>query len=811
MRIKEFSIRRYGPLPDTGRVALDDFSLLFGENEDGKTLTIDALVKLLLHQLSPQRLKDLFKNINRVDEDPDGYLIIEDESGEEIKLPDKGDLASITDLTPEECRNIFVIRNSELSIALESEFYGNVTDRLTGLRTEEILSIKRELQELGKLTNPSSTASLRDVAGEKLKTRTTNAEELIENIAALGKMIEQEELDRLEETLHNIRGKISEIDSMIKTFEDARKREKYEKGSEAYEALISAQQNLQELESYSNEDAKLWEECVRYIKDWEKETEKLQSKVDGEKRKFEQKETALKEERAGFEILRDRKKRIDNEIEPERKIYEMGIGKVRSEEIRSSFFTAAAITSAALLLISILGLIMNPSPLLYGLLASFLISTGVFAALRFSYTREKAHLAAVFERIRLATSRFELAGENIQEILSNIQKFDEEYSKREFETQEADKELSSLEKEIKRLTETDIADLEKKIREAARKIQDLTQKSGVRTLGEYNEKLQMKLGYEKSSETQGEILKSHFGSKGENSKENLSYWHNEIEALKEFEHKARGITYDEKTVSQLRSNRETFLGEEQELESKAAKFYEQLKEIERKVNEILQLKNNYLHCATSVDLKAIRDKLLGFRDKVETEKDNAVEAISIFEDLQREEEEKISTLFGKDSPISQHFREITGGIYQEVEFVHDEMRKVQVRLTDGSTLDADKLSGGAYDQLYLSIRLALGEKLLQGNKGFFIMDDPFIKADKERLQRQIDILNRISQSGWQIIYFTAKDEVKDALKQDIENGNVSYMELPSISLQQNLGVGHTTESTSSPNTASQTNQGKLLL
>ena len=42
MRIKEFSITRYGPLRDTGRICLSDFSLVFGGNDDGKTLTIDV-------------------------------------------------------------------------------------------------------------------------------------------------------------------------------------------------------------------------------------------------------------------------------------------------------------------------------------------------------------------------------------------------------------------------------------------------------------------------------------------------------------------------------------------------------------------------------------------------------------------------------------------------------------------------------------------------------------------------------------------------------------------------------------------------
>jgi hypothetical protein len=756
-------------------VVLDNFSLLFGKNEYGKTLTIDALVKLLL-----QRGRRLFNKIDRVNEDPDGYLIIKDETGKELKLPEKGDLASNTELTPEECRNIFIIRNSDLSIASEGEFYRNVTDRLTGLRTEEISSIKAELQELGKLTSATSGASLRDWAGEKLKTRTRSALELTKEIETLEKKLKEEDLDRLEEILLNIRERISQTNSELEIFEDARKREKYEKGTKAYEALISAQQNLRELEGYSNEDAKLWEACERDIERWKKDMEGLQSEVDANKSEFEQKRKALNNMRIEIELVRDRKKRIDNEIEPEIKNYEMGIGKVKREEARNKFFTTATIASAILLLTSIIGLIMNPSPLFYGIFASFLIATGIFGALKFSFTREKSHLAAVFERIRLAASRFELPGENIQEILSNIQNFNEEHSKRESEIQEVDRQVSSLEKEIKRLTETEIASLEKKIRQAAEKIQDLVQKSGVRTLQEYNVKLRLKQGYEQSAKTQQEILNSHFGSKAKNLEENLSYWCDEIEALKEFKHKANGITYDEKSVSRLKEEQDMLRTKEQELDTKGAEFYQQLREIEKKANELLQLEANYLYCATSVDLKAIRDKLSEFIDKVETEKTNALTAIWVFERIEEEEEGKISVLFGKDSLVSQHFCEITDGVYQEVDFVLDDVKGVQVRLQDGSTLAADRLSGGAYDQLYLSIRLALGEKLLKGTKGFFILDDPFVKADRERLQRQIDILRRTSKSGWQILYFTAKDEVRDVLRQDIESGQVRYIELQSI-------------------------------
>ncbi|MCK4533686.1 AAA family ATPase, partial [bacterium] len=48
MKIKEFSIIRYGILSDHGKIKLNNFNLFFGRNEKGKSLTIDALVKMLL-------------------------------------------------------------------------------------------------------------------------------------------------------------------------------------------------------------------------------------------------------------------------------------------------------------------------------------------------------------------------------------------------------------------------------------------------------------------------------------------------------------------------------------------------------------------------------------------------------------------------------------------------------------------------------------------------------------------------------------------------------------------------------------------
>ena len=72
----------------------------------------------------------------------------------------------------------------------------------------------------------------------------------------------------------------------------------------------------------------------------------------------------------------------------------------------------------------------------------------------------------------------------------------------------------------------------------------------------------------------------------------------------------------------------------------------------------------------------------------------------------------------------------------------------------------------------------MGKELLQGQTGFFILDDPFIKADTGRLKRMMEILVEISRQGWQIIYFSAKDEILDVLKPYVDSEEISLHQVP---------------------------------
>jgi len=772
MKIKEFSIRRYGPLPDTGRILLSNFNLFWGKNEEGKTLTIDALVKLLLGR----NVKD-FERIDRVEENPEGYIIIENDKGEEIKLPERGDLPKIADLTPSECRNIFVIRNSDLSIARESEFYTNITDRLTGLRTEEISRIKDILKGMGKIT---PTGAFRDIKDEKLKTRVENAQNLIEKIKELSREIKEKKFDELEEEYVRLDEKIERIEQEIKSLEDARKREKYEEGGKALDTLKKSLEELKGLDIYNETDEQSWRDCENDIKRYNEERKELLKELKEKVENLNEISEKLREVGREFEVFDKRKKKIDDDVEPELKNYENGVEELKSKETKNKFYTVAAITSAILLSISILGLAINPIPIFYGFIAFFLISTAVFGGLRFTFTQKRAYLNAVFERIKLTCSRFELDGENAKEIYSKIQKFKDEYDKIISKLQEIKRKKENLEEEIKKLREVKIPEVEKKIKNAEKKIGELKEKSGVKSLEEYAEKLKLKQELEKTVSKNESILKSHFREKEKELERNISYWEEEIRKLEKYKDKAKDVKYSETTLSNLESEKQKLEQKVEELKEDMESIQKKMKEIEQEANKILRLEEEYLYCNTLADLKTVNNKLQEFVNENENSRDNVLKAIKIFEEIEKEEKEKVSKLFGKESPISKYFNEITDGLYEEVVF-NQEKEKIEVKRKDGKILGAEKLSGGAYDQLYLSIRLTLGEKLLKGKKGFFIMDDPFIKSDPDRLKKQIETLKKISSLGWQVIYFSAKGEIKEIFEEDIKTGKINYVKIWGIS------------------------------
>ncbi len=771
MKIKEFSIIRYGPLPNTGRILLQNFTLFFGKNEDGKTLTIDAIVKLLLGR----HVKD-FNQINRVEENPEGYVMIEDDEGKEIKLPEKGNLTQLSGLTPSECRNVFIIRNSDLAISDESQFYAKVTDRLTGLRTEDISRIKEGLRELGKIT-PSGM--FRDIRNENIRKRVENAKNLIEEIGTLAKRINEEKFDELEEGYASRKDESTRINEEIKNLEIARKREKYEQAKEALDNLANALKDCKRLEIYNESDERLWRSCEQDVKIHTEEKGNLLAEIKEAEEELKEMTGKLDSAEESVRVLDERKKKIDNEIMPELREYQNRRSELAQQEVKTKFFTSFGIVAVILVGISLLATIWSPALLSQILATVFFVLAAISAALKFQFVREKARLAGMLERNKLILSRLGLSAEDIEGILLNIQRFDEEYRGKYDQWQDIKRKKEYLEGKIKELRDERLAGVESKINSANAEILGIKINSREQSLEEYVRKLDAKREVEKRIGEQESILRTHLGRKTGGVEENISYWEEETVKLEQYKDKAQGVKYSEAAASELERQSLELENVLQDIGEKMQSLQVEMAEVERKVNDILLVEDEHLHCKTSVDLQAVKGKLQGFVRGNESNREHALEVIKIFDEIEMEEREKVAELFGKESPVSDYFHSITNGVYEEVTLNQQE-GKIEVKHVDGEILGAEKLSGGAYDQLYLSIRLALGEKLLKGKKGFFIMDDPLVKADPDRLRRQVDVLKKISGMGWQVAYFSAKGEVKDILKEDIDKGSIKYVEVQGI-------------------------------
>ena len=390
------------------------------------------------------------------------------------------------------------------------------------------------------------------------------------------------------------------------------------------------------------------------------------------------------------------------------------------------------------------------------------------------YLLKRGRAAKMFEKLRQSVSQFGWQADDLEALRAELRAFDEEYERQKRKVDEARGDVRSIGQRIDDLKEEERSLAEKR-RNAESSVRELKMSSGVSSVEEYHDRLAEKKEKERIVERELDRLENLLPSKAETPEDRTRYWTKALEDLREYEEKAPGIRYDERSEAELRGRKEELANKRESLQEELKSFQRRLGEIERDAGAVLR-GDEVIRCATSVDLRGIRRRLLDFREETLRSRDNVLKAIDLLREIERSEKEKIAGHFGGGSPVSLYFKEITGGKYEEVTYDPEEER-IRVGGGDGPPLEASRLSGGAFDQLYLSIRLALGEKLLGEDRGFFIMDDPFIKADKGRLARQMEILRGLSERGWQIIYFSAKEEVRRLLDADIKEGRVTLSEI----------------------------------
>jgi hypothetical protein len=104
---------------------------------------------------------------------------------------------------------------------------------------------------------------------------------------------------------------------------------------------------------------------------------------------------------------------------------------------------------------------------------------------------------------------------------------------------------------------------------------------------------------------------------------------------------------------------------------------------------------------------------------------------------------------GLTTAVSNHFRNLTGGRYQEVTLDGS----TPVSVGGALTLETPQLSQGTLGSLALATRLALSELYLKDMDGFFLLDDPFTDMDSTRRAAAIQAIGTFAENH-QVLFFT---------------------------------------------------------
>jgi uncharacterized protein YhaN len=267
------------------------------------------------------------------------------------------------------------------------------------------------------------------------------------------------------------------------------------------------------------------------------------------------------------------------------------------------------------------------------------------------------------------------------------------------------------------------------------------------------------------------------------------------EKLAEMRNKEESIRQDREKLkdrlSSLNIDQSDYVKEKPNVDY-SAKEEERLKgKIEKKEEQIRNKQENLKSIEMKIAQSVNDDSKTGFSDlyqalhksRRETEKElkevkaEIVAGKIVFdqlEELRKKEDERIKENLNSKK-IQEVISKMTSGKYKGVSLVGDKLEVIG----ELENFTLDQLSTGTGEQILLALRVGLSGELLKEDSMFLILDDAFQNSDWERREVLVQNLVDLAKEGWQIIYLTMDDHIRDLFQ---EKGKVFGDQFKSISL-----------------------------
>ena len=776
MHVKRIAISRYGPLKPFDE-ALDAFTVIHGPNERGKTLIIDALVRILYKDELKRPHHRLFGNLNRVDERPEGFVVMATHAGE-TKIGAEESLSDVSPvaISPEDFRNVFLIRDSDLALNDEEGYYGRLSERLCGTRSTAIDRLMNALKRIGRLRSarPDSPLTIRkDPDQKRVGEQVVAAERLLDEMIETGKALARDEFDLSYRRLADLTESRERLEGEHRRLRAAETVARLGKARDAAHDVRADLAAVAALAAADDDRLAAWRGLIVKRDMWEKDLADAVARGD-------ELRSARDEARAGWETMRAAaaakealRDRACAELRPLIEGWQTERTLCNHAEHATRAVVAVMVASIVLGVIAVVAGLMTHSPIAVG--AAFACAAAAAwcgvslwrgSQARMRLTRREADVVATSARIGLPTE----SAMDANDALDTVERDAAQALER---ARDAEVVLRQRETDVA-ANESLASDLRARIAQARNALDAERVATGFESVDHLETALTRRRELEGGIATRLALLRGWIPAAARVADHEAFLRACEAEVARGLSGPpADGAPDDPEAAARIEVELERVSAEERALRQRLEKSRQDLRRIEVRIADLGAIEAP-VHCRTTGELADAQRRITEFCETVQRDARLAKEAISILQEMEVEENEKVGELFGEGTLVSRWFRDITDGRYRTV---YLEEGEVVVELASGKRLAANALSGGAFDQLYLAIRASIAERMLPDSKGFFILDDPFLKADRDRMRALMKMLRHLVGRGWQVIYVTAKDEVVDALHADIAAGAVRLIEL----------------------------------
>ena len=239
-------------------------------------------------------------------------------------------------------------------------------------------------------------------------------------------------------------------------------------------------------------------------------------------------------------------------------------------------------------------------------------------------------------------------------------------------------------------------------------------------------------------------------------------------------------------LSSLNVDESDYEKEEADLEYSAKEVKELKQKIEEKEKDIADRKESLrdieikIAQAVSDDSKADFTELYQalhktkrrIEEDLQAKKTEIVAKKLVFdqlEELRKQEDQRIKENL-KSKKIQEAISKMTGGKYKGVNLVGDKLEVIG----ELENFDLEDLSTGTQEQILLALRVGLSAELLGQASMFLLLDDAFQNSDWERREVLVSSLADLAEDGWQIIYLTMDDHIRDLFEEEGKRFNDKF-------------------------------------